>query len=65
MQTIDDMINSFKNIFVIKDETGATANEYFTVIKANAKTHGYSVVNIANPFLPNILLDGINSRLYQ
>lgn len=47
------------NMIIIKDEIGAVFGEIVSVILDAAKATGYKTIKLANPFLPNRLIDGV------
>lgn len=54
--TVEDF---YKNIIVIEDKYGATANEIMNAVRQTALLHGYEIITVKNPFLPSKLVDHI------
>lgn len=49
----------YKNIVVIEDKYGVTANIIMNVIKKVALDNGYEIITLKNPFLPSKIIDHI------
>lgn len=56
--TFNDSIKA-ENMIIIKDEIGAVFNKIALNVLASAQYEGYKTVRLANPFLPNDLIDGV------